>query len=337
MKSLLGANQNCIPRNDIKFDENYRSQNPQPEILNINIKQRQQQNDKDEEEQKKNLREIFKVRKLKSMEGIRFQQEKINQWLIEDKEYLKLKISISDSLEEFVSGDLELEESENQIELNQIQNWDKIEIKDQKNQNNKLNENELQAQNIILKNKIIRLQENKLNLRCLSVQCEINILMSGESNFYIFSRCTENFNNQTVVCYISKELESARKFISFAILEENNNKFIIKNLKKQEIPRQENYIKALDISEIKFIFVDNGDNKCYVFLDEQEQNSNLILIGDFYVPITQKSNIMFGVSGDLISLKKLIIKQTVRNSYMSLRNSGKNNTNVPACNCCNIF
>jgi hypothetical protein len=53
MKSLLGANQNCIPRNDIKFDENYRSQNPQPEILNINIKQRQQQNDKDEEEQKK--------------------------------------------------------------------------------------------------------------------------------------------------------------------------------------------------------------------------------------------------------------------------------------------
>ena len=44
------------------------------------------------------------------MEGIRFQQEKINQWLIEDKEYLKLKISISDSLEEFVSGDLELEE-----------------------------------------------------------------------------------------------------------------------------------------------------------------------------------------------------------------------------------
>ena len=271
------------------------------------------------------------------MEGIRFQQEKINQWLIEDKEYLKLKISISDSLEEFVSGDLELEETENQIELNQIQNWDKIEIKDQKNTNNKTNENELHSQNIILKNKIIRLQENKLNLRCLSVQCEINILMSGESNFFIFSRCTENFNNQTVVCYISKELESARKFISFAILEENNNKFIIKNLKKQEIPRQENYIKALDISEIKFIFVDNGDNKCYVFLDEQEQNSNLILIGDFYVPITQKSNIMFGVSGDLISLKKLIIKQTVRNSYMSLRNSGKNNTNVPACNCCNIF
>ncbi len=254
---------------------------------------------------------------------------------MEDKEYLKIKISINESLEEFYSGDLEIKETENQKELNQIEKWDKIEIK---NNNNNKTENELQNQNIILKNKIIRLKENKLNLRCLSVQCEINILMSGESNFYIFSRCTETFNDQTVVCYISKELESARKFISFAVLEEGNeNNFFIKNIKKQEIPRQENYIKALDISEIKFIFVDNGDNKCYVFLDEQEQNSNLILIGDFYIPVTDNCNIMFGVSGDLISLKKLVIKQNVRNSYLNLRNSGRNNNNVPACNCCYIL
>ena len=254
---------------------------------------------------------------------------------MEDKEYLKIKISINESLEEFYSGDLEIKDSENQKELNQIEKWDKIEIK---NNNNNKTENELQNQNIILKNKIIRLKENKLNLRCLSVQCEINILMSGESNFYIFSRCTETFNDQTVVCYISKELESARKFISFAILEKSeDNNYIIKNLKKQEIPRQENYIKALDISEIKFYFVDNGDNKCYVFLDEQEQNSNLILIGDFYIPIIDKCNIMFGVSGDLISLKKLVIKQTLRNSYMNLRNNGRNNNNVPACNCCFVF
>ena len=210
-------------------------------------------------------------------------------------------------------------------------------MKENKN-HNKTNENELQSQNIILKNKIIKLDENKLNLRSLSVQCEINILMSGESNFYIFSRCNDNFDNKTLVCYISKELESARKFISFAVLEEGNeNNFFIKNIKKQEIPRQENYIKALDISEIKFIFIDNGDNKCYVFLDEQEQNSNLILIGDFYIPVTDNCNIMFGVSGDLISLKKLVIKQTLRNSYMNLRNNGRNNSNVPACNCCFVF
>lgn len=197
-----------------------------------------------------------------------------------------------------------------------------------------------QPQNIILKNKVIKLSDNQISLRSLSLQCEINILMSGESNFFIFTRCTDKFSNQTALCYISKELESARKFVSFAILEpkdNNNNTFIIRNLKKQEIPRQENYIKALDISEIKFTFVDNGDNRCFVFLEEQEQNSNLVFIGDFYLPFTQRSNVMFGVTGDLISIKKLKIKQTVRNSYINLRSSRGNGNNIQSCNCCNIY
>ena len=66
----------------------------------------------------------------------------------------------------------------------------------------------------------IKKQTDKIiSLRSLSLQCEVNILMSGESNFYIFSRCGDAITNTTSVCYISKELESARKFVSFAILE----------------------------------------------------------------------------------------------------------------------
>ena len=121
---------------------------------------------------------------------------------------------------------------------------------------------------------------------------------------------------------LSKELESARKFISFGVFEKRNEDYYFKNLKKQEIPHQDNHIKTLDISEIKFIFIDNGDNRCFVFLTGQEMlNSNLYLVGDFYVPIDYKSNLMFAVSGDLISIQKLIIKQSYRNSYMNYRNS----------------
>ena len=134
-------------------------------------------------------------------------------------------------MDKFLSGDFELNENENKTEILNISNWNTITMDE--NKINK-NDNETNSQNIILKNKIFRLNENIINLRCLSVICEINILMSGESNFFIFSRCTEKLNNQTVVCYISKELESARKFISFAVLEEkNDDKFIIKNMKKQ--------------------------------------------------------------------------------------------------------
>jgi hypothetical protein len=50
MKSLIGANQNCIPRNEYKFEEN--NQNIKEEILNLNVKQKDQ-NDKEEENQKK--------------------------------------------------------------------------------------------------------------------------------------------------------------------------------------------------------------------------------------------------------------------------------------------
>ena len=195
-------------------------------------------------------------------------------------------------------------------------------------------------QNILLKNKIIRLKENSILLRSLSVECEIDLLMSGEINFFIFSRCSEQFSENTTVCCISKELESARKFISFGVLEkkdEDKNIYYIQNLKKQEIPHQDNHIKTLDISEIKFIFIDNGDNRCFIFLIEQEiLNSNLFLVGDFFIPIDTKSNLLFAVNGDLVSIKKLIIKQSYRNSYMNYRNNNTSDS-VQSCSCCNIL
>ena len=172
-------------------------------------------------------------------------------------------------------------------------------------------------------------------LRSIALEVKISLLMSGESNFYIFSRCINSeFTEFTTICCISKELESARKFISFAVLEKKNKEegYFIKNLKKQEIPYQDNYIKTLDLSEISFVFIDNGDNKCFVFLSKQEQNTNMLLLGDFYEPIEEKWSVMFDCSGDLISLKEVEISQVHRDSYVNYRNM--NNENIQ---CCGIF
>ncbi len=92
-----------------------------------------------------------------------------------------------------------------------------------------------------MKNKIIKLNTSIFNLRCLGLELEINLLMAGESCFYMFTRGTDCFSNEMTVCYIHKELESSRKFINFAILEMNEfdkSVFVIKTLKKQEIPKQ---------------------------------------------------------------------------------------------------
>lgn len=67
----------------------------------------------------KSLGQLYKVRKKKSLEGTKIQQEKLNQWLIEDKNFLKLNISISSSLDKFVSGDFELADVNNLKELSQ--------------------------------------------------------------------------------------------------------------------------------------------------------------------------------------------------------------------------
>lgn len=159
--------------------------------------------------------------------------------------------------------------------------------------------------------------------------------MSGESNFYIFTRCKESgFDECTAVCCISKELKSARKFISFGVLvKDDEDNYLIKNLKKQEIPHQTHHIEDLDLSEISFTFLDNGDNKCFVFLDEKEQSSNMQqLMADFFEPIKEHCDVMLACSGDLISLKELEIQHILRDSYVNYRNN--NNVNVQ---CCNVF
>ena len=207
----------------------------------------------------------------------------INQWFLEDKEYLLKNFSIINNLEKFVAADFKLQEKDGIITILNSFNWTEIAKSKNNNENiykkdnysnhNSINNNEESKeskkinnntnndkasinQNIILKNKIIKLKEDSIHLRSLSVDCEVNLLMSGESIFYIFSRYNENLSENTAVCCISKELESARKFISFGIVEKNDKeKYCFKNMKKQEIPKQNNHIKSLDISEIKFILL----------------------------------------------------------------------------------
>ena len=157
--------------------------------------------------------------------------------------------------------------------------------------------------------------------------------MSGESNFYIFTRCkSSGFDESTTVCCISKELKSARKFISFAVLEKDeNDNFLIKNLKKQEIPHQTHHIEDLDLSEISFTFLDNGDNRIFVYLKEELQNSNMQLMGDFYEPINTMSNMMLACSGDLVSLKELEIRLSKSEIELSIKYAYCESINASSC------
>ena len=275
----------------------------------------------------------------------------INAWLKEDNSFLSNSYTIINDINKFQCADFEIDEIDNKNSIKEKYDWKPINPKNQnKDNNNELininkdnNNDELNDiksendnnHNIILKNKILSLEGDCIALRSLSLEIKISILMSGESNFYIFTRCYESgFDECTAVCCISKELKSARKFISFGVLVKDEDcNYLIKNLKKQEIPHQTHHIEELDLSEISFTFLDNGDNRIFVFLDgKDEQSSNLQLMGDFFEPIEEHCNVMMACTGDLISLKELEIKQIQRDSYVNYRNN--NNVNVQ---CCNVF
>jgi hypothetical protein len=88
----------------------------------------------------------------------------------------------------------------------------------------------------------MKLKEPLVNLFSFGISVKFDIIMSGESTFYIFTRLISEYSNDTILCYINKDLDTQRKFLNFGLLDKNNNNFFIKTLRKQEIPKNGNLI-----------------------------------------------------------------------------------------------
>lgn len=93
--------------------------------------------------------------------------------------------------------------------------------------------------NLILKNKIMKLEENFFDLNDKGINAHFDVIMSGDSYVMLFSRLEEDFKTETAVFYINKELDSSRKFINFGLLQRNSNEdnYILKTIRKQEITK----------------------------------------------------------------------------------------------------
>jgi hypothetical protein len=164
----------------------------------------------------------------------------MTEWIIEDRKFLDISVSLKE-MDKFLSADFEIIEINNEKSVAHIREWCKINPNMPKSNNlNQAYNNGVMGQNIILKNKIIKLEKPFFSLRCFAIEIELNVLMAGESSLYIITRGKDEISNEMAICFINKEMESSRKFINFAILEEcDEDDFMnIKTLKKQEIPKQ---------------------------------------------------------------------------------------------------
>ena len=269
---------------------------------------------------------LYKERKLKTIEKLKHHKANYTTWLNEDKLNHSLFKSISlYNMTSFLSSNFECNcNKTNQYIISIDTNWSIMNMKHKHNNsrssytsNGSININTTSTNNLILRNKIIKLSNNNINLRTFALKCTFRLLLSGECYFFIFSRTkNENdFNENTLVCFISKEIESSRIFVNYAVFEQpidnnnNNNKLYLHIIKKQEIPNQKHYNNCIDVTDVYFNFIDNGNDNCIMFFPYQK-SYHQNFIADFYYPQYDLCNLYIAVSGDLISLKELNITST---------------------------
>ncbi len=192
---------------------------------------------------------------------------------------------------------------------------------------------------IMIKNKLIKLDDSKqLNFKTHSLKVSIRITMTGESSFWIFSRTNPlslNSESDNLLIRIHKELESNRKFIEFGILYKEANReetsdYIVKILKKQEIPKHLDYNAQLDSSDFTLNIVDDGKTYCSLeFISgsfKQKYDAN------FFVPSNKTdSNIFLGGIGDVICISSISFYQYQSDSMNEQYVDNHN------CSCCLIY
>ena len=261
---------------------------------------------------------LYKERKLKTIEKLKQHKANYSTWLTQDKLNHSLFKSISlYNMTSFLSSNFECNcNKTNQYIISIDKDWSIMNMKHNRSSytsNGSININTSTTNNLLLRNKIIKLSNNNINLRTFTLKCTFRLLLSGESYFFIFSRTkNENdFNENTLVCFISKEIESSRIFVNYAVFEQpiDNNKLHLHIIKKQEIPNQKHYNNCIDVTDVYFNFIDNGNDNCIMFFPYQK-SYHQNFIADFYYPQYELCNLYIAVSGDLISLKELNITST---------------------------
>lgn len=187
---------------------------------------------------------------------------------------------------------------------------------------------------ILLKNKILKLNSD-LNLKTLGYKSTMKFSMTGESSLWLFSRVKESkLDELTAIIFITKEMESNRKYIHFGIATISNefqDEFALKSLKRQEIPKHSQYNNQLDTSTFTLIFIDEGESSTSI--DFIADSYRYRFEANFYIPRIETCDFLIGSYGGLVTLYSLQFNQIKRKS------SAENEyfADKQNCSCCKIY
>lgn len=189
---------------------------------------------------------------------------------------------------------------------------------------------------ILLKNKILKLNcLNELNMKNLGFKSNMKFSMTGESSLWLFSRVKNSKLDELIaIIFITKEMESNRKYIHFGIATASNefkDEFALKSLKRQEIPKHSLYNDQLDTSTFTLIFIDEGESSTSI--DFLADSYRYKFEANFFIPRTETCDFLIGAYGGLVTLYSLQFNQIRRKSCTE----NEQFTDKQNCSCCKIY
>lgn len=235
--------------------------------------------------------------------------------LIKDNNYSEWRISDNNYLGQFFSNNfLNSSQTNNKnYEFNRISsnyNNDKFSFNLLDNEWTKnLEYNEL---GLDLKSRILRLS-NQINLRSLGIKLQIQISLKGQTNFSLFMRSNENFNNkESYIIQYKKEgyIDNMRLFGCVGTINELNHEYSI--IKKSEIPINNiDHTNILnDKLDLKIEIIDFGNDKIKIKTNVNEENVKPFKLqySNLLCPYFSNFHIYLIGNGENIYLKSMMIE-----------------------------
>lgn len=177
-----------------------------------------------------------------------------------------------------------------------------------------------------------------------------NVLLKGESVFFLILRSKNVFSEDSVVISLTKEEFSQKVYLSLGVFVKpeysRDNELLYKVFSKQQLIISQNKDKESDISIAAFVetdsssinlkLIDTGNESITVSAYMNNNKFENTLTGSFFLPTIDKKRVMIAGSGTQCKIKDFSTDCFYKENYLQ-NETNLISPNLRGCDCCNIF
>ena len=247
---------------------------------------------------------------------------------LDDVVEAKKSFSFSDLQQHFVySPFTTMNQLGEEIPLIQNTNWSKTDLAN------------VSASGIEIRNLIFK-SVHQINYKIATAVIDANIILKGESTFWLALHTNNNFDIESAFISISKKDNSNSVFLSQGtFVQDLHKKLIYKVFCKQQLldySLTKNPVYAgNDTVSIRLNIIDQGSEPLQgkIFVNDSEKENKIN--GNFFIPTVKNFSLLIAGSGEQCKVKRFDVGTKYKGDYENY-NSVRNNP-IKGCDCCIVF